>query len=121
VAVSMTKYKNKDLIMRKLIEEPTNVWINKIKDMNVKNIAVYGNGYIGKILCDLLENEKFKISYIIDRNSKDSKYSIFSAEDNLPEVDLVIISVLHSNDDIRTILESKINAPIVYIEELLLD
>lgn len=121
VAVSMTKYKNKDLIMRKLVEEPTNIWINKIKDMNVKNVAVYGNGYIGKILCGLLENERFKISYIIDRNSKDSKYSIFSTEDNLPETDLVIISVIHSNDDIRTILESKINAPIVYIEELLLD
>jgi predicted dinucleotide-utilizing enzyme len=89
--------------------------------MNVKNVAVYGNGYIGKILCGLLENERFKISYIIDRNSKDSKYSIFSTEDNLPETDLVIISVIHSNDDIRTILESKINAPIVYIEELLLD
>jgi glycosyltransferase involved in cell wall biosynthesis len=121
VAVSCTKYKNKDFIMRKLVEEPTNIWINKIKDMNVKNVVVYGNGYIGKILCNLLENDRFKISYIIDRNSKDSKYSIFSTEDNLPETDLVIISVIHSNDDIRTILESKINAPIVYIEELLLD
>ena len=87
------------------------------------SIAIYGMGILGKHLLEELKDERIKVFYSIDRNAKniilDTK--ILTMEDELPEVDVIVVTTIDIFDEIHDSLREKINYPIISLEEVILN
>lgn len=84
-------------------------------------IAVYGNGKIGKHVIRELIKEEVNVCCIIDRVSCISVFEnipIFSPEDNLPSMDIVLVTVVDEYEDIKQKLSSKFDCPIINLTEV---
>lgn len=88
-----------------------------------KTIAIYGFGYAGERLQDDFENDGIKIDYIIDQNANNlvSSIEIYSMQDELPEVDLVIVTSIMEFSEIKKMLGCKIDSEVVSLEEILFE
>lgn len=84
------------------------------------NIAIYGMGTLGKHLFKQLES-KVDIKYFIDRKGGITGYSIpvYSLNDVLPSVDVIIITIVDEYEDILTKLSKKITFRIVSLDEII--
>ena len=78
--------------------------------MNYSSLAIYGVGILGKSLIYQLESENIKIDYVVDRIAGNigGKYSVFRPEEDLPEVDLMIITA-YGGEEIKQKLQDKNN------------
>lgn len=84
---------------------------------NYHSIAVYGLGNIGK----LLENELkggIKICYGIDRREITADFPVYKPDDDLPVVDMVIVTAAYEFEEIEEALKKKLNCPIYSIEDI---
>ena len=94
-------------------------------DNGFQTIAIYGMGMLGKHLFNQLQDKKIKIAYLIDCNKIQVSHNIhtYVIEDNLPDCDLIIVTVMYNFDQIKNKLQKKTNARIMslneYIENLL--
>ena len=72
-------------------------------------IAIYGAAELGELLYEQMKKEEIEVRYFIDRRSDvlKSEIEIYSLEDELPDVDVVVVTAIHNYDDIRNILEKK--------------
>ena len=88
-----------------------------------KTIAIYGLGYAGERLQYEFENDGIKIDYIIDQNANNlaSSIEIYSMQDELPEVDLVIVTSIMEFGKIQRMLGCKIDSEVVSLEEILFE
>lgn len=85
-------------------------------------IAVYGYGVFGKKFIDFMQNTKIEIAYTIDENAKaftESNMDLFSMEDELEAVDVVIVSAVFAFDEIKKKLLKKINCEIIALDSFL--
>ena len=91
------------------------------KDTNYKSVAVYGLMDIGTMLIDGLEQNGIEIKYTIDRNvgARYKNYPIYRPSDDLPNVDLIIITPISYYFEIMTELKECVNTKIISVEELL--
>lgn len=86
-----------------------------------RTIAIYGMGALGKHLAEELKNsDVVKVLYGIDKaaDESESSFHILKGEENLPDVDAVIVTVVLEFDDIREKLSTKMNCPIISLEEI---
>lgn len=86
-----------------------------------KKIAIYGMSYAGESLLNELQGTDTKVVYGIDKNA-DSIYAdvdIVSVEDALAEVDAVVVTAITFFEKIEEILSSKLNCPILSLEDVL--
>lgn len=92
-----------------------------LEKYDVKTVAVYGMGVLGRHLISELSNSNIEIKYIIDRRSElhHTKYDVKSVEDELPCVDAVIITPIADFDSIYKILKEKMQCRFFSIEELI--
>ncbi len=62
---------------------------------HVSRVAVYGYGIVGRLLNVLLDMSNIKVSYFVDKNADqlDEEVAIIPLTDNMPETDLIIVSV----------------------------
>lgn len=81
------------------------------------SIAIYGLADIGQILIEELKNQ-VEIKYGIDRNDIQAEYPVYKLEDNLPEVDMIIVTALYDFDEIEEKLKRKLNCPVYSIEDI---
>ncbi len=84
-------------------------------------IAVYGNGKIGKNVIRELLKEEVNVCCIIDRISCTSVFEnihIFSPDDNLPLMDIVLVTVVDEYDGIQQKLSGKLDCPIINLAEV---
>lgn len=88
---------------------------------NYKQIAIYGLGMLGQHLVRQLENSEIEIAYGIDQkgNEVKQKFPVLKKEDNLPEVDVIIVSVTYDFSDINLYLREKVKCPIISLEEII--
>lgn len=87
-----TLIKNEDFIVKKLI------------DINVKSIAIYGYGWIGKNLYQLMKKSSIKVTAIIDNKYAGEKVDnimICAANDFDDGADLVVVTVLDEFSKIK--------------------
>lgn len=87
-----------------------------------KEIAIYGMGEMGNRLYEeLIDCDGIEIKYAIDKNAGAtfSKIDVFDLDDNLPEVDLIVVSAIFEFDEIKKELSSKLNCPIVSLENVI--
>ena len=87
---------------------------------DIKNVAVYGYGALGKHLVAELDSSEVSIKYIIDRNVRLNhlQYDIRQPEDILPEVDAVIVTPVDEFESIYFALKKKMKNRIISLLEL---
>lgn len=87
-----------------------------------ERIAIYGLGYIGECLCEEIENNNNIIFFGIDKNANDfeQKIKIYRIEEELPDVDLVIITIACEKESIKRNICKKVNCDVCTMNELLL-
>lgn len=67
-------------------------------------IAIYGYAEIGKMFYKELEQDQFKVSYIMDKRYQDADKkapNVFPPQKGLPEVDAVIVTAVYYFDEIK--------------------
>ncbi len=86
---------------------------------NIKTVAIYGWGYLGRNLKTELEKNNIRVLYCIDQNKKGS--GIYSWEDEWMDVDCIVITPFYSYDEICNRIEKKGFYNCISFEELLND
>lgn len=85
------------------------------------NIAVYGIGLLGKHLLEELKDSSVKIAYGIDRQKEQLHYAfaIYDLQDELPEADVIVVTVAHEFEQIQKDLSERFVGSVVSIAEVL--
>lgn len=100
-----------------------------LKRHNIKKIAVYGYGYLGKTLLENLESENIEVAYVIDKNAAflDLNKKCCTLEQADEPVDAVIISLIKDfqSDEISSSslalekkIKEKMKTTIMWLEEV---
>ena len=87
---------------------------------NYKRIAVYGMSYVGVRFVKELKDSEVEIVYGIDKNADNihSEIKMVTMDDELLSVDAVIVTLLAEFDEVCSLLEKKVNCPIIAIEDI---
>lgn len=90
---------------------------------NYKKIAIYGMGNVGEILINELYGSSIEIIYGIDRNADDiyAECKVVKPDEKLEQVDAVIVTSITYFDEIVNDLCTKLDCPILSIENILYD
>lgn len=81
------------------------------------SVAIYGMSNLGERLAKDLEEDNFEVSYGIDRRDISIAMPMYKLEDELPEVDVIIVTALIAFEGIEEKLKKKIRCPIYSIED----
>ena len=94
---------------------------NYLSNKGIKHIAIYGVGKIGEAIQKEIAKSNITIEYFIDRKIQgdNNGIKIYRIEDELPMVDLVIISLVDDLEVTFESLRSKADFNIITIEALL--
>ena len=86
-----------------------------------KSIAIYGMSYVGERVYDELKNSDVTVKYAIDQNADRiySEIDVISPDEDLEPVDAIIVTPISFYDEIEESLSSKINCPIISLEDIL--
>ena len=85
-----------------------------------KTVAIYGMKELGERLYDELSGSNIEVLYAIDKRA-DRIYAnvdIVTPEEELLEVDVIVVTAIHYFDDIEEVLASKVDYPIISIEDV---
>lgn len=86
-----------------------------------KSVAIYGLSYIGERLLEELKDCGVEVKYAIDKNA-DSIYAdidVHLPDEDLPEVDVIVVTAVYFFDEIHDNLIDKVSCPIVSFEDVL--
>jgi len=118
-----TKQRRMFKLANKWIERLGNhcVVANYFDKKGYKTVAVYGLSTFGKHLIQQLGESNIEVIYGIDRRQGmvDADMRVYLPEDNLPEVDVVVITAIYDYDEIKEELKHRIKCPIVSLEEII--
>lgn len=94
-------------------------WITEIKKGS--RIAIYGYAKIGRILERFLGENQIKPSYIIDQKKYEvyDDYPIYSIEDELPPIDIIIVTLLNKHEQLVLELKKKTGAEVLDLIDVL--
>jgi len=86
-----------------------------------KRIAIYGMSDLGVYLYQELDDTGVEVSHGIDRRADklDVKIPVFTVEEELPVVDAVIVTAVYFFDQIKELLEDKVDCPVLSLESIL--
>jgi len=84
-------------------------------------IAVYGIGYLGKHFVEELAQSDITVKYIVDKKAEQSPDNIviYRPDDLFPEADVIVVTAIVDFDEISDLLESKVECPIVSLEDII--
>lgn len=85
-----------------------------------KEMCIYGMGEMGNRLYDELKNTEIKVKYAIDKDAAStySELDVKEIDDDLPEVDVVVVTATFAFDDIVEDIQDKFSCPIVSLEDV---
>lgn len=92
-----------------------------LEEQGIRNVAVYGNGKIGKKVRTALHGTAVTVQYIIDRNAERivEEVPVFPVKQNLPFVDAVIVTIPEQYDAICGELNKVCDYPVISIEDMI--
>ena len=112
---------NENKLFRNLLQLTVNkdALASSLKESGCKRVAIYGMGVIGMYLYQLLTDMGIEVCYGIDRveQTKDADTVIYKPSDNLPLVDVIIVTVLNDQNEAEEVLQ-KVECRIISLEEL---
>ena len=94
---------------------------DNILELGFQSVAIYGAGKHGKFLYQDLKDSKVKIAYMIDRNISamaGTDVTVYTMEDDLPNVDAVIVTPYLEFDGIRNEIMDKGNYKVLSLDEI---
>lgn len=94
-----------------------------LKDCDWCKIAIYGMSIYGRHIIRELSDTECIVIYAIDRKGMDDYrgVKVLKPTDFLPEVDVVINSVIHEHERIVEDIKSIIQCPIVSLEDVVFE
>lgn len=90
-------------------------------EKNIKEIAIYGYGNIGKHLVAQLSDSNINIKFVIDRRKESimgSNIPCFYPSDDLPSVDTIVITPICEYTEIKNALKKITSAELISIEDM---
>jgi len=94
-----------------------------IKDMHINKVAIYGAGYVGRVVYDLLNRYGCEVVCYLDRSvekkQEQNGVAVLGIEDDSVEVDAVIVTPFEDFDAIKNSIQQKIKGVFLSIEELM--
>lgn len=90
-------------------------------DNNYKTIAIYGMGEMGNRLFDDLKGSNIEVKYAIDKQAAGTyaEVEVLEPEENLPEVDVVVITAIFACEEIEEELGELVDYPIISLEDVI--
>jgi len=94
--------------MLTILEKGKNI-SSYFKEKDVKNIAIYGHSVLARHLITQLKGSGINVAYVIDRKLKcqTEDYSILSLYEELPQVDMVVVTIVWDFNSIENVLIEK--------------
>ena len=92
------------------------------EEMKYKRIAIYGMGELANRLFEDLQGTDIEIVYGIDQEPSSCATSIanvYSPNDELPAVDVIVVTPFSAYDNIENLLKKTANCPIISIENII--
>lgn len=95
--------------------------VDYLKGKGYKRVAVYGLSYVGERVLDELRDNGIEVVYAVDKKTDPVYFDIeiCRPEEDLEEVDAVIVTAITFYDDIKTMLEEKLQCPILSLEDII--
>lgn len=90
------------------------------KGKGYRKIAVYGMNELGYMVLKELEESKIEISYCIDRNADNlfTKVDVRRPDEELPAVDAVVVAVIQYYEEVKAVLDQKMDCPILSLADI---
>ncbi|WP_051635387.1 glycoside hydrolase family 99-like domain-containing protein [Selenomonas sp. ND2010] len=100
--------------------EKSDTPLTYLKKAGYDSVAVYGYGMLGKHLVFQLQKKGFDVKYVIDRQieRKADGIPLYTLQENLPKVDVVIVTVLYDYDNIASEIKKISDVDIIPIDRL---
>lgn len=85
-----------------------------------KSVAVYGMKEFGERLVEELKDTGIEVKYVVDRNKDAVVTSLpkYTPDEELPEVDVMVVTAVYYYSDIAEEMEEKVTFPIVSLEDV---
>jgi len=96
--------------------------VSYFEEMGYRHIAIYGMAELANRLAEDIAGSSVQIAYGIDRDvccSIARIGEVYYPDDDLPEADAVIVTPYSSYEDIRAVLEKKVECPVISLEEVI--
>ena len=96
--------------------------VEYFENMGYKHIAIYGMAELADRLFEELENTDICIEYGIDKDvscTNSRIKEIYSLQDNLPMVDVIVVTPYYAFEGICKGLKEKIECPVISIEDVI--
>ena len=76
---------------------------------------------LGRNLYDELQDSNISVDYFIDMSKGVTYKSLkrYSPNDDLPPVDVIIVTAIHYYDDIRNKLSDRVQCPIISLDKVI--
>lgn len=106
-----------------LVMQENNISLSTcLHDMGVRNLAIYGAGYLGKRVYGFLQNTDVRVSCYVDQNADylNEPVPAYTIE-NIPEnVDCILVTLMQGSDNVIYELRNRYpNVKIIELTELL--
>lgn len=94
-----------------------------LEQKNIKRIAVYGMGICGRHLVRELCKTDLEILYAMDRKKMSSFLGVrvFRPEEELPQVDIIINTVITEHQTIAEMLKKHFKCPVINLEDIIFE
>lgn len=121
--ISLCKYRKYYEVCINLLKTNENkIKLNEYLEGNrFEKVAIYGMGEVGKILYQILTNEKVNIVYVIDNNYKNGEIEVRKMDEKLDDVDVIIVTPIFDFDNIEIQLTKLVNCRIEPLDDILLE
>lgn len=94
-----------------------------LKEQGYHSAAVYGMAIYGRHVIRELQESDIKVRYGIDRRKLDGykNIEVLQPIEELPDVDVIINTVLHDHVDIKLNLAKITNCPVISLEDIIFE
>lgn len=129
-AIMNEKLSNKHLLLFQLMNE----WVivkqegicldSFFTQRGYKTIAIYGFNSVGRTLFSELSDSSVEVVYAIDQQAEKiiaPSVKVFKPNEDLPKVDVVVVTPITYFEEIESSLEKKMNCPIISLEDIVFD
>lgn len=92
-----------------------------LEEKNIRKVAIYGMGYLGRHLIEEINNSGVIIEYIIDKRSNvlHAPCPVYKLGDDLPEVDAIVVTLIGNDDEIHKNIRNYVQYKILSLEYIL--
>lgn len=105
-----------------LLDERGNSLEKFFREKNIKEIAIYGYGNIGRHLVAHLSNSDINIKYVIDKRKNSiitDSIPCYQLSDNIPDVDAIVITPICEFTEINNTIKRFTDAEIISMEDII--